>query len=85
MPADPDRACRLYEAAAATSGGTMWIYSPPVVKGGSGRVIPITTPVSPGLPVAHARLIALAYRAGGQRGASRCLIRHRATRPVSQE
>lgn len=76
VPEDLDRACRLYESAAATTGGTIYVYSPPVGQS-AGRVIPITTPVSPGLPVARERLTALAYRAGGQPGASACLARHR--------
>lgn len=71
---DADRAYRLYEAAAATSGGTIYVYSPPVGKGGAGRVIPITTPVIEGLPVAKERLATLRYRVSeAERARSPCL------------
>ena len=74
VPEDADRACRLYEAAAATSGGTIYVYSPPVGKGGAGRVIPITTPVIEGLPVAKERLATLRYRVSeAERARSPCL------------
>ena len=74
VPEDVDRACQLYQAAATTTGGTTYIYSPPVGKGGSGRVIPITTPVIPGLPVARERLETLRYRVGeADRARSPCL------------
>ena len=52
---DRDRACQLYRLAAASSGGTMYIYSPPVRRGGAGRVIPVSIPVNPGLPEAAER------------------------------
>ena len=78
VPEDLERACRLYEAAAATTGGTMFVYSPPVRPGGSGQVIPINTPVRPGLPAARERLSVLAYRGSSTAGAgSTCLERHR--------
>ena len=74
VPEDADRACRLYEAAGATTGGTIYVYSPPVGKGGSGRVIPITTPVVQGLPVARERLQSLRYRIDrAERAGSPCL------------
>jgi hypothetical protein len=74
VPEDADRACRLYEAAAATTGGTIYVYSPPVGKGGSGRVIPITTPIVAGLPVARERLQSLRYRIDrAERAGSACL------------
>lgn len=38
---DTNRAVRLYRMAASDSGGTMWVYSPPVGNGTSGRVIPM--------------------------------------------
>lgn len=38
---DCAKARQLFRQAAAQSGGTIWVYSPPVVKGGAGRVIPI--------------------------------------------
>ena len=74
VPEDSDRACLLYQAAAATSGGTVYVYSPPMTRGGAGRVIPITTPVVPGLPAARERLGTLRYRVGeAERARSRCL------------
>jgi hypothetical protein len=38
---DLDKARKLYRQAAADSGGTIWVYSPPVGNGTSGRVIPV--------------------------------------------
>jgi len=32
---------KLCRAAASDSGGTMWVYSPPVGKGAGGRMIPV--------------------------------------------
>ena len=55
VPQDPDRACRLYAMASRTTGGTMYVYSPPVGREKAGRVIPVSTPVSHGLPEASAR------------------------------
>lgn len=55
VPRDPERACRLYAMASRTTGGTIWVYSPPVGREKAGRVIPVNTPVSPGLPEASAR------------------------------
>lgn len=59
VPRDTTRARTLYSAAAKQSGGTLWIYSPPVGKERAGRVIPVTQPVVPGLAAAAARLAAL--------------------------
>lgn len=57
---DIGKARTLYRLAATDSGGTMWVYSPPVGKGTSGRVIPIDRgPVRTGLQEARARLEAL--------------------------
>jgi hypothetical protein len=36
---DLDRAERFYRMAASASGGTVWVYVPPVRRGASGRVI----------------------------------------------
>ena len=73
VPTDLDRACRLYRAAAATTGGTIYVYSPKVGNI-PGRVIPITTPVRPGLPEAAERLATLRYRAAdADRAGSDCL------------
>ena len=59
---DLKRAASLYARAARPSGGTIWIYSPPVGKA-SGRVIPVSTgPHVPGLPEAARRLAALKQR-----------------------
>lgn len=49
-------ACKLYNRAATQSGGTIWVYSPPVGNGTSGRVIPINQgPIVPGLNAAAER------------------------------
>jgi hypothetical protein len=57
------RAERLYAMAAASSGGTMMIYVPPVRPGGSGSVMPVNTgPAVPGLAEARERLHALRRR-----------------------
>ena len=57
MIPDLKKAHKLYGLAASNSGGTIWVYSPPVGNGTTGRVIPINTgPVRPGLPEAKRRL-----------------------------
>lgn len=54
VPRDCGKARKLFRQAAAQSGGTIWVYSPPVAKGGPGRVIPIDSgPMCPGLPAAQ--------------------------------
>lgn len=54
VPQDCEKAQKLVRQAAAKSGGTIWVYSPPVTKGGTGRVIPVNTgPERPGLPEAR--------------------------------
>jgi hypothetical protein len=35
------KACKLYARAASSSGGTIWVYSPPVGNGTIGRVIQV--------------------------------------------
>lgn len=55
LPGDQARACRLYAMASRTTGGTIYVYSPPVGREKAGRVIPVSTPLSPGLPEASAR------------------------------
>ena len=40
---DCGKARQLMRLAASDSGGTTWVYSPPVTKGGAGRVIPVDT------------------------------------------
>ncbi len=58
-------ACSLYRKAATSSGGTIWVYSPPVGNGTTGQVIPIDRgPVIAGLPEASERLEALEARSG---------------------
>ncbi|WOE74577.1 hypothetical protein [Alterisphingorhabdus coralli] len=42
---DLKTARKLYERAAKDSGGLMWVYSPPVGNGSSGRVVPLNTGV----------------------------------------
>ena len=57
---DLKRARTLYRLAAANSGGTIYVYQPPVRKGGRGGVIPVNLgPVVAGLAKARARLAAL--------------------------
>jgi len=58
-----DRAARLYRMAAATTGGTIMVYVPPVTPGRSGRVMPLSSgPRMTGLPQARERLEALRKR-----------------------
>lgn len=60
VPVDLARARALYQSAASDSGGTMWVYVPPVVKGQSGRVMPVERePRMLGLEMARRRLEAL--------------------------
>jgi len=54
---DVSKARKLYESAASDSGGTIWVYSPPVGNGTSGRTIPVNTgPKRSGLAEAKRRL-----------------------------
>lgn len=54
---DPGRARKLYAKAARDSGGTIWVYTPPVGNGTKGRVIPVNTgPKQSGLAEAKRRL-----------------------------
>ena len=47
----------LYQLAASDSGGTVWVYVPPTVKGQRGRVMPVANgPKASGLAEAKARL-----------------------------
>ena len=63
VPVDWSRAARLYRQAAASTGGTIMVYVPPVRPGGAGRVMPISSgPRTAGLPQARARLEALRKR-----------------------
>lgn len=53
VPRDCEKAVALTRKAANASGGTLWVYSPPVTQGGAGRVIPVDQgPVQPGLAAA---------------------------------
>jgi hypothetical protein len=53
VPRDCDKAIELMRRAASSTGGTLWVYSPPVTQGGRGQVIPIDRgPVQPGLSAA---------------------------------
>jgi len=57
VPCDMKKAKKLYAAAASDSGGTIWVYSPPVGNGTSGRVIPVNSgPKQVGLAEAKKRL-----------------------------
>jgi hypothetical protein len=63
VPMDWRRAERLYAGAARATGGTIMVYVPPVRRGGSGSVMPVSTgPRMPGLPEARERLQALRKR-----------------------
>jgi hypothetical protein len=63
VPVDLGKARRLYGEAATATGGTIWVYSPPVGNGTSGRVIPLDRgPRQAGLLEAARRLEALAAR-----------------------
>ena len=57
VPRDCRKAMKLYRVAAAPSGGTMFVYMPPVGRNGRGTVVPLNTgPPVPGLPMARERL-----------------------------
>lgn len=62
VPRDLPRAKRLYRLAGSDSGGTMFVYSPPVGKQKTGTMIPIATPKVYGVAAARARLAALNAR-----------------------
>jgi len=54
---DLNKARKLYAKAASNSGGTIWVYSPPVGNGTKGRTIPVNTgPKQVGLAEAKRRL-----------------------------
>jgi len=56
LPVDLDRARALYKSAAPDTGGTIWVYSPPVGSS-PGQVIPVDTgPKQLGLVEAKKRL-----------------------------
>ncbi len=60
---DPGKARTLYGRAAATTGGTIWVYQPPVGNGTTGRTVPLDTgPREVGLPAASERLASLEDR-----------------------
>jgi len=53
VPQDCAKATELTRRAATATGGTLWVYSPPVTQGGRGQVIPLDRgPVQPGLAAA---------------------------------
>lgn len=53
VPQNCEKAEKLTRRAASASGGTLWVYSPPVTSGGQGQVIPVDRgPVQPGLAAA---------------------------------
>ena len=57
---DLRKAKKLYLKAASDSGGTIWVYSPPVGNGTSGRVIPLQSGIKvSGLAEANRRLRAI--------------------------
>ncbi len=57
VPRDLKRAKQLYRLAATPSGGTMYVYTPPVRKGGKGMVTPMNMgPRIEGLEEAKRRL-----------------------------
>jgi len=58
---DLTAAKKLYRQAASDSGGTIWVYTPPVGNGTSGRVVSMDIqPRNAGLRNARSRLVALA-------------------------
>ena len=58
VPRDLKRAKQLYRLAATPSGGTMYIYTPPVRQGGKGMVMPVNVgPRVEGLDEAKMRLL----------------------------
>jgi hypothetical protein len=59
---DLDTAKKLYRQAASDSGGTIWVYTPPVGNGTSGRVVPVESGTKQyGLAAAQRRLGALKW------------------------
>lgn len=57
VPKDCKKAIELTRRAATATGGTLWVYSPPVTKGGRGQVIPVDQgPIQPGLIAARSSL-----------------------------
>jgi len=57
IPIDLRKARKFYRAAAAQSGGTTFVYSPPVGTERVGRVLPLNAgPVQDGLPQAREAL-----------------------------
>jgi hypothetical protein len=57
VPTDPKRARKLYQAAATTTGGTIFVYVPATRKGGRGYTMPVN--MVPGLAAARVRLATL--------------------------
>jgi hypothetical protein len=58
--ADRNKALKLYTLASVDTGGTMWVYVPPVGNGTSGRVMPVSLGTrEKGLSEATRRLDAL--------------------------
>jgi len=75
VPRDPKRARQLYRRAAASSGGTLWVYSPAVGKS-PGQVMPIDTGMKrEGLPEASRRLRCLNDRDAGRESAACATLR----------
>ena len=67
VPTSYRKAKALYKLAAADGGGTLWVYSPPVSKNDSGRVIPVSRgPKMAGLTAAKQRLAGLRARIVGR-------------------
>lgn len=60
VPVNIAKAKKLYRLASTDSGGALWVYSPPVGNGTSGRVIPVDRgPKIDGLHEARSRLVRL--------------------------
>jgi hypothetical protein len=63
VPVEFERADRLYRLAARDSGGTIYVYTPPVGERGQGRVIPLKKETQRrGLAEARSRLLSLQRR-----------------------
>lgn len=68
VPVNVGQARGLYRQAESDSGGTMWVYSPPVRNGATGRVVPIDKGImQPGLIDARQRLDALTRQAADRK------------------
>jgi hypothetical protein len=67
VPVDLKRAEGLYRMASLDSGGTIYVYQPPVRKGGRSGMVPVDTgPIVKGLGAAKVRLIGTRVQASNE-------------------